>query len=382
MERCSAPCVKYVEVNDYKHQLEEAVMVLSGKGDKLCNDLKKQMQNYAEAEDFEQAALIRDQLQSLELVTQMQTVVQAGVEASKDVMAVAKEGFLVHGVVLQIRGGKLLSVKHYDLQNAQADMSEKEILSQFLIQHYTAQEEGVSSVLLSEVPEDLEWIEKTLQISIFVPDSAFDQELINVAKTNALHALELFSKRTEGHGIDALEEVQKKLNLLKLPERIECYDISNIQGEDAVASRVVFIDGAPDKNLYRRYKIKTVEGANDFAMMKEVLGRRFARTEDAFPDLVLVDGGKGQLSQASQILEELNVQGVEIAGLAKARTESNFKGKEVRASMERIFLPNRKNPVFLSPHTLSFKILTHLRDEAHRFAITYHRKLRDKIEPS
>jgi excinuclease ABC subunit C len=211
-----------------------------------------------------------------------------------------------------------------------------------------------------------------------------DQQLLNVARANAEFALEQLLKRAsvEGHGFEALEEVQDKLHLQKLPHRIECYDISNIQGEDAVASRVVFVDGAPDKNLYRRYKIRTVEGANDFAMMKEVLHRRFSNTEEALPDLVVVDGGKGQLAQAVAILEELGeelgLQGVSVVGLAKARTESNFREKEVKSSMERIFIPNRKNPVPLLPNSKAYRILVHIRDEAHRFAVSYHRTLRSK----
>jgi excinuclease ABC subunit C len=175
-----------------------------------------------------------------------------------------------------------------------------------------------------------------------------------------------------------LEEIQEKLHLLHLPKRIECYDISNTQGDEAVASRVVFIEGAPDKNLYRRYKIKTIQGANDFAMMREVLQRRFSKKEEDLPDLIVVDGGKGQLSQAVAILDECCVQGVGVVGLAKARVEKDFKGKEVKSSSERIFIPNRKNPVHLDPHTESYKLLTHIRDEAHRFAITYHRLLRSK----
>lgn len=149
-----------------------------------------------------------------------------------------------------------------------------------------------------------------------------------------------------------------------------------------MASRVVFVDGAPDKNLYRRYKIKTVIGANDFASMREIFDRRFSKMDmnvgNEKPDLVVVDGGKGQLAQAQAIFDELNIQGVDLVGLAKARTESNFKSKEVESSMERIFIPNRVNPIPLYPHTRAYKLLTHIRDEAHRFAITYHRSLRDK----
>src|SRR5262249_30285037 len=149
-----------------------------------------------------------------------------------------------------------------------------------------------------------------------------DEQLLNVARSNAKYALEQNLKKSAGHGIQALEEIQEKLHLPKLPHRIECYDISNFQGTDSVASRVVFVEGEPEKNLYRRYKIKTVEGSNDFASMREVLGRRFSHAEEQNPDLVVVDGGKGQLAQAVAIMQELGVQGVDVVGLAKARTES------------------------------------------------------------
>ena len=205
-------------------------------------------------------------------------------------------------------------------------------------------------VLVAEVPEDAELLEKTTGIQFKVAESPVDQQLLNVSRTNALHALEQNQKKFQGHGLQALEEVQEKLQLLKLPQRIECYDISNIQGQDAVASRVVFIDGAPDKNLYRRYKIKTVEGANDFAMMKEVLGRRFAKADEDLPDLVVVDGGKGQLAQAVAIMDELAVQGVGVVGLAKARTESDFRAVEVVVGPAQVYIDVATQ---LSEHTAS-----------------------------
>jgi excinuclease ABC subunit C len=208
-----------------------------------------------------------------------------------------------------------------------------------------------------------------------------EHQLINVARANAGYGLEQSLKKIQGHGLEALEQVAEKLHLDHIPSRIECYDISNTQGDESVGSRVVFIDGAPDKNLYRRYKIRTVVGANDFAMMKEVLARRFASdkgADEALPDLVVVDGGKGQLAQAVAIFEELGVRGVSVVGLAKARTESDFKSSELKSSMERVFIPGRKNPVPLLPHTSAYKLLTHIRDEAHRFAISYHRLLRSK----
>jgi excinuclease ABC subunit C len=171
------------------------------------------------------------------------------------------------------------------------------------------------------------------------------KQLVTVAHTNAKYALENAKRAGAGHGIAALEEIADKLGLKQIPRRIECYDISNTQGEESVASRVVFVDGAPDKNLYRRYKIKTVIGANDFASMKEIFERRFSKMDQDVgnerPDLVVVDGGKGQLAQAEAIF-------------------------------------NRVNPIPLYPHTKAYKLLTHIRDEAHRFAITYHRLRRDK----
>ena len=257
---------------------------------------------------------------------------------------------------------------YYLLQRALEEKAEKE--------GTTFRDVDAAEVLVPRVPEEAELLEKTLGMQVIVAEGLVENQLLNVARTNAEYALEQNQKKNFGHGVQALEEVQEKLHLQKFPHRIECYDISNIQGQDAVASRVVFLEGAPDKNLYRRYKIKTVEGANDFAMMKEVLGRRFSKADEELPDLVVVDGGKGQLSQAVAILEELSVQGVGVVGLAKARVESDFQAIEVKSSFERIFIPNRKNPVPLLPHTAAYKLLTHIRDEAHRFAINYHRVLR------
>jgi len=395
--KCSAPCVRVIDESGYRETIAQAVAVLEGKSDLLTNELKEAMSEASEGEDFEKAAELRDQLQALEGVTSIQGVQEAGVDRDRDVVGIARNDQVVHAVLLQIRGGKLLSVRHFDLQNADSSQSDAEILDQILSQYYVSLEQtdadnGLahpSEVLLPVAPEDpadLETLERTLGLRIRIAENAVDQKILGVAHQNARYAVEQQARRSARHGIAALEEVQDKLGLSSLPHRIECYDISNIHGQDAVASRVVFIDGAPDKNLYRRYKIQTVEGSNDFAMMKEVLGRRFEalgnpdgqRDGNEMPDLVVVDGGKGQLSQAVAILEELQVQGVAVVGLAKARTESDFRAKEVKSSLERIFIPNRKNPVNLLPHQPAYKLLTHVRDEAHRFAVSYHRLLRSK----
>jgi excinuclease ABC subunit C len=174
-----------------------------------------------------------------------------------------------------------------------------------------------------------------------------------------------------------LEQIQERLGLPTLPRRIECYDISNFQGDENVASQVVFEEGLPNKAEYRRYKIKTVIGSNDFAAMKEVLERRFKHTEYEEPDLVVVDGGKGQLSMAVQALKEVGRPEQPVVGLAKARTQGKFSDAEVTATQERFFIPGRQNPITFQPGSEAFQILVGIRDEAHRFAITYHRKLRD-----
>ncbi len=402
MEKCSGPCVGLVTQERYRESIEAVIAILEGKSDRLKLELERGMADAAVNEEYEDAAFYRDQLANLALVTATQSVEDAGAEKNRDVIAVERQGGEGHAVVLQIRGGKMIAVRHLNLQNSDDAQTDAEVLFEFVSQYYVGvaadlkkAEERIAAgetetqlpvgsvftpneLLVSVAPADPDLLERTLGLRIRVPESEMEKQLVNVAKTNARHALEQARKADHGHGLPALEEIQEKLHLAKLPTRIECYDNSNIQGEDAVASRVVFIDGAPDKNLYRRYKIRTVEGANDFATMREVLGRRFSNREEDLPDLVVVDGGKGQLAQAVAILEELSVQGVGVVGLAKARTESDFRATEVKSSLERIFIPGRKNPVPLLPHTGAYKLLTHIRDEAHRFAINYHRNLRDK----
>jgi excinuclease ABC subunit C len=387
MDQCSAPCVGKVTREEYHEQLESVIAVMQGKGDVFIERLKINMMKAAEEERFEDAARIRDEVQAIEVVSQTQSVLDAEVRLDIDVFAFEKTDQVAHGVVLQVRGGKLLSVRHYDVQNFDGTLTSKEIMRDFLTQHFLLMQDRTDliragDVLMREEPEELALLESALTIKIKTPSTDNQKQLVAVAHTNARYAVENARRGAAGHGVAALEEIAEKLGLRKLPRRIECYDISNTQGEESVASRVVFMDGAPDKNLYRRYKIKTVIGANDFASMKEIFERRFSKMDqdagNEKPDLVVVDGGKGQLAQAEAIFKEYDIQGVDLVGLAKARTESDFRSKNVESSMERIFIPNRVNPIPLYPHTKAYKLLTHIRDEAHRFAITYHRSLRDK----
>lgn len=394
MDKCTAPCVGHVDRAAYREQLDSAMAVFEGRAGPVVTKLKSEMQTASEAEEYERAAELRDQVQALEVVTETQGVVEAGRDRHRDVIGLARKtgdsGAQAQIVILQIRGGKLVAVRHYFLENTDPGIPDAEILGETLAQHYVAEEkkaektetQGVhgkpNEILLPIAPTDVDLLEKTLGVTLRVPETKEDEQLIRVAQTNAVHSLEHAARTSGGHGVAALEDVQQTLELSKLPSRIECFDISNIQSSDPVASRVVFIDGRPEKTFYRKYKIKTVEGQNDFAMMKEVLFRRFSHTEEALPDLLMVDGGKGQLAQAVAILDDLNVQGVDVCSIAKARTESDFESAEVKSSSERIFIPGRSNPVILKPHTAACKLLTHCRDEAHRFAVQFHRDRRSK----
>tara|TARA_Y100000590_G_scaffold466680_1_gene642894 strand:+ start:5703 stop:7487 length:1785 start_codon:yes stop_codon:yes gene_type:complete len=392
MDKCSAPCVNPMKDQPevYSETLQKAIDVLEGKGDELIQSLEIQMNQASEAMEYEKAAEFRDQIQNIQMVTEVQSVLEAGMDRHRDVLGISRRETHAHATLLIVRSGKLLSVRHFDFYNIDPQGSSSELIEDFLSQYYFDSQNpddhpfGIGGpvapqeILLPDLPKDVDVYERALGIRLIQADGDRDDQLLRAAQANADHAMEAKAKRTTGHGMGAVEEVMKKLHLSRIPQRIECYDISNISGEDAVASRVVFVDGNPQKDLYRRYKIKTVEGSNDFAMMKEVLERRFLRVEDDYPELVVVDGGKGQLSQAVAILDELNIADVEVVGLAKARTEKNFQKKEVKSSQERVFIPNRVNPVVLRENTKAFRLLTHLRDEAHRFAIQYHRSVRDR----
>jgi excinuclease ABC subunit C len=385
MQKCSAPCVGLISDTDYRKDLDAVIEVLEGNAEPILKPLREKMNLASSNEDFEYAALLRDQIQAIELVVQTQSVSNIHGRSSFDVVAIAKENLAAQFSLIQVRKSKVIAVRHFQLANVDPSMRENEIFQAALEQFYlltpderndATQTERAVLCRFSDQTE-IQEAAKNLNLILLKPETPQDDQLLKVAQINADYALKEALKRAHSHGIEALEDVQKTLGLFKLPHRIECFDISNFQGTGSVASRVVFVDGEPDKSLYRRYKIQTVDGQNDFAMMKEVLGRRF-KNDESLPDLVIVDGGKGQLSQAKAIIDELSVSGVAVAALAKARTESNFRAKEVESSSERIFIPGRKNPILLKPHTAAFRLLTHIRDEAHRFAISYQRRLRGK----
>ncbi len=385
--RCTAPCVQYISKEDYRSDIEGAKDFLKGRSKKLIKDLEKKMQLAATEEKFEVAAKMRDSMFSIKSILEKQAVINDSSEKDLDVVSFFgdERGVLIE--TIHIRTGRVIGNRPHFLINVNPnspDEDPREWLASFLNQYYADNYIPEEVILGTDLGGDIHRLlqdvlkERSGQEVIvrFATDSK-SQALIDMAEQNAkAHFEKNVSKDEEKR--KGLDEIQSKLNLPKRPLRIECFDISHFQGSETVASQVVFEDGVPSKDHYRRYKIKTVSGIDDFASMYEVLKRRFLHEEYEEPQLIVVDGGKGQLSQAVKMLQELNKTHIPVVGLAKARTQANFQAEEVSGTEERFYIPGRANPVVFKTNTEAYQILTGIRDEAHRFAITYHRKLREQ----
>jgi len=381
--RCPAPCILPVAKPDYEHSIEQVALFLSGNGVQVLKETRRKMNAAAEATDFEQAARWRDQLHAIERTLEKQNIAVSK-PIDLDVFGLAREGPFVALHVQQVRAGIIQQAHAYKL--GRNETPDRSILGQFLQRYYESASNIPSTVLLPWPIEDVNWTSDWLsqlrgkRVYVQVPKRGERRELVNGAIRNAVHVLELNQERSN-QARETLSELQAKLKLQRLPERMECFDISNFQGTDPVSSMVVFIDGEPSKADYRRFHIRSKQTPDDFAMMLETLRRRFAHLDQPTwekPDLIVVDGGKGQLNIARQALQELGVVDVELIGLAKARTLAAHSSDEVRRSPERVFLPNVKDPVILKQNSAPLYLLTRIRDEAHRFAITFHRKTRQK----
>lgn len=384
--RCTAPCVKYVSKDEYKGEVEGAKLFLKGQNRKVIKSMTEKMRTAAEEEKFEVAARLRDSIEAIKSILQKQAVINDTSDKDQDAIGFFgdERGCLIETV--HVRAGRVIGTRshylpHFDPNDALEDP--REWLVDFLNQYYEDNFIPDDVLLPLDIGSDLmKLMEQVLKersevtpIVRFATDER-GRNLVEMANENAkAHFLKYVSKSEEK--LRGLQEIKEKLSLPELPRRIECYDISTFQGAETVASQVVFEEGVPSKDHYRRYKIKTVEGINDFASMYEVLSRRFKHTEYDDPQLIVIDGGKGQLSQAMKILEEIGRKDIPVVGLAKARTESNFQKQEVESTEERFFLPGRQNPVIFKHNAEALHILSGIRDEAHRFAITYHRKLRE-----
>lgn len=377
IELCTAPCTRYVDETDYAEQVDAAVDFLEGRSAKLIARLRADMANYAEKLDFERCARIRDTLADVERIVEKQRVVLSSGRENEDYVALSSRRDTVSVHVLCVRESKLLAQKSFFL-DSHGGADEVEQMSAFLKEHYDNPVTLPKRLLVSVLPEDSAVLEDWLSnkagrnVEIRCPQRGEKKKLLQLCLKNARQNLEMetvmpsrYETRRQG-----LKEVQQALSLDDPPWRIECVDISNTQGKEAVGSLVVFEQGLPKKDQYRKFRIKSGDTPDDFRMMHEVLSRRFAQKGkkeqyDSLPELLVVDGGKGQLSSACRALEEMGMrERVPVVGLAKQH--------------EWIFAPDQKEPIILEPGSKGLSLLTHLRDEAHRFALQFHRSLRQK----
>ena len=366
LKLCSAPCVEYISESDYRESIKNAFLFLEGKTEKLLKILKKKMQEAAARQKFEQAAHWRDIIRTIEEIKAKPKLISVGME-NKDIFGYSRENKNVALYVFFMRKGKVIESEDIFFQEEE-DIDDKEILSNYLKTFYKHRKSMPDKILLPFAPEEKDGILKRVsnlrggKIEIIVPRKGKNKKLVDLASSNAEILL-----RKKYEGLAPLMEIKKIFNLKSIPERIEGFDISNIGGEESVGSLVVFENGRPQKNDYRKYKIKTVAGPNDVASLQEVIRRRYKRVLEEkkdFPDLILVDGGKGQLNAARGALEELGVGNQPIVSLAK---------KE-----EIIFAPDRKKGISLERTSPALKLFQNIRDEAHRFAISFHRLRREK----
>ena len=381
IKKCLGPCCQLISAEDYAKLVDQVAMFLKGRRTDLIDRLKQEMKKASEAMEFERAALLRDRIRAIEATLEKQKM-DIPDPKDRDVFGLAREGDRVEILRLGFRYGTLLLSKGFSL--TRLSLTDAEALGSFLKQFYTPEEFVPEEVLIPFPVEDQELLAEVLserrgkKVAVLVPERGEKRRLVELAEENARQALKRAAVRAE-QAERALEELQQKLRLPKRPGWIECYDISHLMGKEAVGSLVKFVEGEPDKSGFRRYRIKGVEQSDDYAMMKEVLSRRFKRalTEgQELPDLVLVDGGKGQLNVARAVLKELGIRGLPVAALAKVNLGS---GPELNIKKgERVYLPGVKDPVRLLAHTAGLHLIQRIRDEAHRFAISYHRRLRGK----
>lgn len=377
IERCSAPCVNLVDEERYQQDLKHSLDLLKGENEKLSGELIQQMNQASEQLDFENAARLRDQLNGIRLIQSDQAIEKG--KGSLDVISGALDGdeSCVH--MLYIRQGRIMGSRSF-FPKVQLEENSSELLESFLSQHYlTGPEARVpAELLVSAEFESLITLEQALhqycnrKISIRKPQRGRGLEWLQIAGKAAEENLigRKASKQSYERRLNNLSELLKLGSLL---QRLECYDISHTQGNQTVGSCVVFDHEGPSKKDYRRFNIEGITGGDDYAAMEQVLRRRFTRLqkgEGQMPDMIVIDGGKGQLNKASEVLQDLNVKGVELLGVAKGTTR--------KSGWERFFLGDDSREVVLEPTSPGFHLLQHIRDEAHRFAITGHKARRGK----
>jgi len=384
--KCLAPCKSLIEEEAYGKMVCGVVSFLQGKRRELIAELKKQMSEASQELDFEEAARLRDRIVALEHALEKQHV-DGGGDKDQDVFGMYGQDHQVQLCILFIRGGKLLGSKSFVPVKSRTDTAE--MIAYCLTQYYddeiTIPDEIIIPCRLPDEDVIAEWLteKRGRKVVLTAPSIGTKNALLEMARENARHLWETAHKKEEQQTA-ALQILQEKLSLAKLPRRIECYDISNIGGKHAVGSQVVLQDGEPDKSGYRRYRIETLDEPDDYGMMREVLARRLTGGGN-LPDLLVVDGGKGQLHVALSVLKDLNIR-LDVVGLAKEErafhaARAAAKGKTA-TSEDRVYLPGRKDAVSLSAFPQALRLLQQARDEAHRFALNYHHRLKQKSDLS
>lgn len=375
IDKCHGPCIGEISKDKYQELVDQVIMFLSGRQTEVIDQIEKKMYKASADNNFEKAAEYRDQMQALKEVTSQQKVMSVS-SKDQDIIAVVQgEDDQACVQLLLVRNGRLMGQEYFILEGVE-DENISRIMGSFLQQYYE-QTPQIPDELLLNTEIDYSGLlaerlrqKKGRKVNIQIPSRGEKKRMIKMARGNARQNLkkeEIRKKYRKKQTVQAVKELQEKLELSQEPSYIEGFDISNTQGRDSVASLVVFKEGTASKKDYRRFKIKTVEGPDDFASMQEVVERRYSRLlkeERKLPDLILIDGGKGQLNAAYEILENLGLSDQPIVGLAKKEEE--------------IFLPGRSEPVLIPKHNPSLQLLQRVRDEAHRFAVSYHRKLRSR----
>jgi len=372
IKRCMAPCTGQQSQEDYHRIVRQVRQFLEGHDRELVGELRSQMDAAAAHEEFEEAARLRDRIFKIERTLERQRITQTA-SIDQDVIGVARHGTSVDLQLLFVRGGLLIGRRDFFWLES-ADATDEELVRSAVEQFYNKEGQPPRELLIPvDIPDaDLlaHWLsdKRGETVRVLAPERGTKHQLVLLAEENAAAAL-ADHLRNEELDRQAGEELQRVLRLETAPRRIEGFDISNTMGNQSVASMVVWEDGRMKKSDYRRFKIATVQGANDFASMHEVVTRRYGGMEDlARPDLVLIDGGLGQLASARAALQEAGHPGLAVIGLAKAKGEKD----------ERVYVPGRKNPIVLRANSPATHLLQRIRDEAHRFAVTFHRKLRGK----
>ncbi|MBN1828943.1 MAG: excinuclease ABC subunit UvrC [Deltaproteobacteria bacterium] len=377
--RCLGPCCGRVAEEDYRELLQDALLFLEGKSARLLGDLRRRMAVAAEALEYERAASLRDRIAAIEVTLEKQRVVAPSV-SDCDIFAVSRNGARVQPLVLFVRRGAIAG--QYSMPSFSTREETTDVAAAILKQYYHGDRPVPDEVILPHSVEDgpviAEWLseKKKKRVSLVIPKRGRKLELLRMAMDNAAA---LLGKETneEDNRTSLLEQLARLLDLKGTPRRMECFDISTLAGQSSVGSCVAFSGGMPDKERYRRYRIRTKESLDDCAMMYEVLRRRFSGPGER-PDLVVVDGGRGQLNAAVRVFRDLGIERQNLVGIAKEPRDRRTKTSMDAGTVDRIYRPGRKNAIVLPPGSPALLLLQRIRDEAHRFAVAYHRRLKER----